>query len=118
MSWFPILILCSIVDRNPAAADDIQRKLNKLVDLFCNSLQDEDIRDEFISSFRDLPESQTMACWVQKIAAQAKYIKGDYFRGFAGQGRVRFHYGAAHAILIEIEKAYIADHGRNWMSME
>jgi hypothetical protein len=118
MSWFPILILCSIVDRNPAAADDIQRKLNKLVDLVCNSLQDENIRDEFISSFRDLPESQTMSYWVQKIAAQAEHIKGEYFRGFAGQGRVRFHYGAAHAILIDIEKAYIADHGRDWLSME
>ncbi|RDI87983.1 hypothetical protein Vi05172_g1914 [Venturia inaequalis] len=60
MSWFPILILCSIVDRNPAAADDIQRKINKLVDQVCNSLQDDAIRDEFISSFRDLPDSQRM----------------------------------------------------------
>jgi hypothetical protein len=118
MSWFPILILCSIVDRNPAAADDIQRKLNKLVDLVCNSLQDEQIRNEFISSFRDLPESQKMAYWVQKICMQTEHIKGNFFQGFAGQGRVRFHYGAAHAILIDIEKAYIAERGRNWLSME
>jgi hypothetical protein len=118
MSWFPILILCSIVDRNPAAADDIQRKINKLVDLVCNSLQDETIRDEFIHSFCDMPESQAMAYWVQKISAQVGNIKGDYFRGFSGQGRVRFHYGAAHAILIDIEKSYIADHGRNWFADE
>jgi hypothetical protein len=118
MSWFPVLILCSIVDRNPAAADDIQRKLNKLVDLVCISLQDEAIRDEFLSSFGDLPESHTMAYWVQKIAARAEDIKGDYFQGFAGQGRVRFHYGAAHAILMDIEKAYLAEHGRNWLSTE
>jgi hypothetical protein len=118
MSWFPVLILCSIVDRNPAAADDIQRRLNKLVDLVCISLQDEAVRNEFVASFRDLPESHTMAYWVQKIATQAEDIKGDYFQGFAGQGRVRFHYGAAHAILMDIEKAYLAEHGRNWLLTE
>ncbi|KAE9993010.1 hypothetical protein EG327_006979 [Venturia inaequalis] len=118
MSWFPILILCSIVDRNPAAADDIQRKINKLVDQVCNSLQDDAIRDEFISSFRDLPESQRMTYWVHKIAFRAEHIKGDFFQNFAGQGRVRFHYGAAYAILIDIEKAYVAEHGRNWLSQE
>lgn len=118
MSWFPILILCSIVDRNPAAADDIQRKINKLVDLVCTSLQDDAIRKEFILSFHDLPESQRMAYWVHKIASQAEHIKGDFFQNFAGQGRVRFHYGAAYAILIDIEKAYVAEHGRNWLSRE
>lgn len=118
MSWFPILILCSIVDRNPAAADDIQRKINKLVDLVCNSIQDDAIREEFISSFGDLPESQRMAYWVQKIALRAEHIRGNFFQNFAGQGRVRFHYGAAYAILIDIEKAYVAEHGRNWLSLE
>ncbi|TLD29614.1 hypothetical protein E2P81_ATG05908 [Venturia nashicola] len=118
MSWFPILILCSIVDRNPAAADDIQRKINKLVDLVCNSLQDDTVREGFILSFRDLAESQRMAYWVEKIAHRAEHIKGDFFQHFAGQGRARFHYGAAYAILIDIEKAYVADHGRNWLALE
>jgi hypothetical protein len=118
MSWFPILILCSIVDRNPVASDDIQRKLNKMVDLVCISLLDDENREKFISTFRHRPEAQKMAYWVNKISLQAENIKGDYFRGFAGQGRVRFHYGAAHAILIDIEKSYIAEHGRNWLSDE
>ncbi|QDS77203.1 hypothetical protein FKW77_002639 [Venturia effusa] len=118
MSWFPILILCSIVDRNPAAADDIQRRINKLVDLVCDSLQDDTIREEFILGFSDLPESEKMAHWVQKIACGAAHIKGNFFQNFAGQGRVRFHYGAAYAILLDIEKAYIAEHGRNWLSQE
>lgn len=111
VSWFPILILCSIVDRNPVASDDIQRKLNKLIDVTCESLQDFECREDFIASFRDEPEAQKMAFWVRKISHQAEFIKGNYFQGFAGQGRVRFHYGAAHAILIDLEKAYIADHG-------
>ncbi|UPX12501.1 uncharacterized protein EKO05_0003046 [Ascochyta rabiei] len=116
VSWLPILILCSILDRNPVASDDIQRKLNKLVDLVCNSLLDPDTRREYIASVADLHQAQHMAYWVEKIAAKAEYIRGDYFRGFAGQARTRFHYGAAYAILIEIEKAYIAERGRNWLS--
>lgn len=116
MSWFPILILCSIIDRNPVASDDIQRKLNKMVDLVCISLQDEKTRNDYIASFNDLPHAQKMAYWVDKITTKAPYIKDDYFCGFAGQARTRFHYGAAHAILVDMEKAYIADHGRNWLA--
>jgi hypothetical protein len=118
LSWFPILILCSIIDRNPVASDDIRRKLNKLVDQVCASLQDDSNRGYFVRSFGELPESQTLACWVQKIGEKAELIKGDYFTDFAGQARTRFHYGAAHAILIDIEKSYIADHGRNWLANE
>ncbi|KAJ8106810.1 hypothetical protein OPT61_g9296 [Boeremia exigua] len=114
ISWLPIIILCSILDRNPVASDDIQRKLSNLVDLVCDSLLDHDTRTEYIASFADLPQAQHMAYWVEKIAAKAEFIKGDYFHGFAGQARTRFHYGAAYAILIDIEKAYITEHGRNW----
>jgi hypothetical protein len=115
VSWLPILILCSILDRNPVASDDIQRKLNKLVDAVCDSLLDANVRNEFISSFRDMPEAQRMAYWVEKIATRADVIKGDYFCGFSGQARTRFHYGAAYAILTDIEKTYIAEHGRDWL---
>lgn len=114
-AWFPVLILCSILDRNPIASDDIQRKLNKMVDFTCLSLQDEATRDNYISSFRDLPHSQRMAYWVNKIAQKAGFIQGNFFNGFAGQARTRFHYGPAHPILNDIEKAYIANHGRNWL---
>jgi hypothetical protein len=116
MSWFPILILCSIVDRNPVASDDIRRKINKLVDLVCTSLQDPEVCAEFIDSFEGMADAQQMAYWVNKISLQAPLIKGDFFTGFAGQARTRFHYGAAHAILIDIEKAYIHKHGRGWLS--
>jgi hypothetical protein len=114
--WFPILILCSILDRNPVASDDIERKLNKMVDLVCRSLQNEETRNDYISSFQCLTQSQQIACWVQKVAEKAHYIQGDYFCGFAGQARTRFHYGAAHAILVDIEKSYLAERGRNWLA--
>ncbi|KAH5054512.1 hypothetical protein HBI37_235460 [Parastagonospora nodorum] len=115
ISWLPILILCSIIDRNPIASDDVQRKLNKLVDAVCDSLLHGDNRIDFIASFRDIPEAQQMAYWVEKIAARAEVIKGNYFCGFSGQARTRFHYGAAYAILSDIEKAYISEHGRGWL---
>ena len=115
VAWFPVLILCSILDKNPVAADDIQRKLNKLVDLVCTSLLDPATRAAYISSFSDLPQAEQMEYWVEKITAKAPFIRGDYFCGFGGQARTRFHYGAAHAILVDIEKAYIAEHGRNWL---
>jgi hypothetical protein len=115
VSWLPILVLCSILDRNPVASDDVQRKLNKLVDIVCEALLTPDTRNDFIASFRDMPEAQQMSYWVEKIAAQAPVIKSEYFCGFSGQARTRFHYGAAYAILADIEKAYIAEHGRGWL---
>lgn len=118
MSWFPVLVLCSIVDRNPVASDDIKRKLNKLVDLVCDSLIDPETRNAYIDSLKDSPGCERMAYWVEKISKQAPFIKEDFFTDFAGQGRKRFHYGAAHAILLDIEAAYIADRGRNWLANE
>lgn len=115
VAWFPVLILCSILDRNPMASDDIQRKLNKIVDLVCLSLQDETTRQSYIASFDGQPRAAQMAYWVDKIALKAQYIQHGYFCGFAGQSRTRFHYGAAYAILADIEKAYIADKGRDWL---
>jgi hypothetical protein len=115
ISWLPILVLCSILDRNPVASDDIERKLNKLVDIVCASLLDTDTRSAFIASFRDMPEAQRMAYWVEKIATKADVIKGEYFCGFSGQARTRFHYGAAYAILTDVEKAYVAERGRGWL---
>lgn len=115
ISWLPILILCSILYRNPIASDDVQHKLNKLVDAVCDSILDVDNRNDFIASFRDMREALQMAYWIEKIAARAGVIKRNYFCGFSGQARTRFHYGAAYAILSDIEKAYIAEHGRGWL---
>lgn len=116
VAWFPVLVLCSILDRNPMASDDIQRKLNKIVDLVCSSLQNDQLRREYIASFHGQPQAEQMVDWVEKISLNAQYVQGNYFCGFAGQARTRFHYGAAYAILADIEKAYIAEKGRDWLS--
>ncbi|OCK77644.1 hypothetical protein K432DRAFT_407131 [Lepidopterella palustris CBS 459.81] len=117
LSWLPVLILGSIVDRNPVAADDMRRKLNELVDLVRRSLQDDTIRQEFINSFKNQPEAERMKEWVENVHRRCGFMT-NFFVGFAGQGRIPWHYGAAHPILSDIEGCYIARRGRNWLDNE
>jgi hypothetical protein len=117
LAWFPILIMCSIVDRNPIAADAIKIKLNALIDHVRNSLHNEQHRNHFINSFQDHPDFKKLKMRVETIA-EAEENEHNFFEEFAGQARVRWHYGAAHAILSDIEDCYIAKKGRNWLADE
>jgi len=118
LSWLPVLILCSIVDRNPIAVEDIRNRLNELVDKVCLSLRNDQIRQEYIETFRDQQKAAEMRDWVQQISDHSQFVMGGFFGRFAGQGRVRWHYGAAHPILSDIENSYIAERGRNWLENE
>ncbi|KAF2093584.1 hypothetical protein NA57DRAFT_47952, partial [Rhizodiscina lignyota] len=118
LSWLPVLILSCIVDRNPIAADDIRMKLNNLIDHVCVSLQDPHIREEFFQSFEHRPEAEKMRNWVVRINRVTDFIRGSFFIDFAGQGRIRWHYGCAHPILCDIEASYVAARGRNWLENE
>lgn len=118
LAWFPILIMGSIVDRNPIAAEAIRIKLNTLVDHVRHALNDEQNCNNFINSFGPQPNQNLE----NKIKGLAKISTGhkmeNFFEDFAGQGRVRWHYGAAHPILSDIENCYIAEKGRNWLANE
>lgn len=120
LSWLPVLILACIVDRNPVAADDIRRKMNDLVDHVCESLLDDTIRQQFLESLEHrIPgQVQEMRSWVNRVKNYAEAIRGEFFEDFAGQGRIRWHYGAAHPILSDIEQRYIAQRGRDWLRNE
>lgn len=117
LAWLPILIMGSIVDRNPTAADAIRRKLNKLVDHVRNSLRDPVIRSNYIDTLRRSSNFTSLEAWVNDIAGKCDYMD-QFFTDFAGQARVRWHYGAAHPILSDIENCYIATKGRNWLENE
>ncbi|KAF1839412.1 hypothetical protein BDW02DRAFT_151108 [Decorospora gaudefroyi] len=117
LAWFPILILGSIVDRNPIAAEAIRKKLSTLVDHVRHALRNKQHREAFISSFQDEPDYRELKSWIENVANKAEHMH-DFFVDFAGQARVRWHYGAAHAILSDIENCYIADKGRNWLASE
>lgn len=118
LSWLPILILCSIVDCGSVSASEMRDEINSLVDLVSRSLQNPVLCWRFIDSFSHWPEYETMKNRVTKISNQSHKLQGGFFTSFAGQGRVRWHYGVAHPLLSEIENCYIADHGRNWLADE
>lgn len=113
----PVLILCSIVDRNPVSADEIKDKLNGLVERVRVSLMDETVRHHYLQSIHDRDDRGKMQIWVERISEQCPSM-GKFFVSFAGQGRKRWHYGAAHPIITDIERAYIAGHGRDWLASE
>ncbi|KAK0322663.1 hypothetical protein LTR82_006119 [Friedmanniomyces endolithicus] len=116
---FGYIVLCSIVDRNPASADDIRKKLNRLIDHVRKSLMDDQIRAAFVSTIDDVAERTEMQWRIDDIGLHCKAM-GDtpFFETFSGQGRVKWHYGAAHAILCDVEEIYVGPEGRNWLHDE
>ncbi|KAL1798543.1 hypothetical protein ACET3X_002580 [Alternaria dauci] len=117
LAWFPILIMGSIVDRNPIAAEAIRKRLSTLVDHVRHALRDKHHRDEFIQTFRDQPDYHELKCRIESVASKGEHME-EFFVDFAGQARVRWHYGAAHAILSDVEDCYIGRKGRNWLANE
>jgi len=117
LAWFPILIMGSIVDRNPISAEAIRKKLNALVDHVRHSIRDEKHRGRFVESFRDHENFKYFKTRVDNVA-EGEDDMHDFFEEFAGQARIRWHYGAAHPILSDIEDCYIAGKGRNWLADE
>jgi len=122
LGWLPVLILCSIVDRNPISSKEIRKQLNKLVDTVCVSLQDEKIKTQYIKLFDNYPRMnaqdriQSISEFVDTLQDRPDSERQEFFIQFAGQGRVRWHYGAAHPILSDIEKSYV--NSRNWLKDE
>lgn len=118
LGWLPILIMCSIIDRNPVAAEDVRRQINKTIDMVAYSLRDQAVVEEFIGTIDSAHAAIEMTRRVETISGNANFLAGDFFKGFGGQGRVRWHYGAAQPILSDIENCYVAKRGRNWLYNE
>lgn len=109
--WLPILILTSVVDRNPVAADSILIELNGLLDDVRSALLTPGLRNTYIP---DTERTQEDFAWTSALNNE-DYFRQDFFTQFAGQGRVRWHYGVAHPILDGIEATFMVDWGRNWL---
>jgi hypothetical protein len=117
LAWLPVLILSSIVDRNPVASNDIRIKLNALIDRVRLSLMDDTVKQDYLRTITDVGHQTRMVEEVEKRSRACPDLE-EFFVKFAGQGRKRFHYGVAHPILTDIEQAYIAEKGRNWLADE
>ena len=129
LSWLPILVLSSITDRNPVAADEIRQQLNNLLDLVRSALLDSERRESYITT---IGRSEDDFAWTKKLGDEP-YGHYSFFTQFAGQGRVRWHvrnlrisimintflitsqHGCANSVLSSMEAAWIADYGRGWM---
>ncbi|KAK4543548.1 hypothetical protein LTR36_005443 [Oleoguttula mirabilis] len=123
--WFLFALAISIqssfgiADRNPVSADDIRKKLNRLVDHVRKSLMDDQVRNMFINSIHAAGERADMRRRIEEVSIHCKAIDSvPFFAKFSGQGRVRWHYGAAHPILCDVEDAYVAQEGRHWLEDE
>lgn len=112
LGWLPVMILVTIVDRNPTAIEPVRRKLNSLVDDVRRALLDPDLRNSYMTDTR---RSTRDFAWTECLRDE-DYFFGDFFTHFSGQGRVRWHYGVAHPILAGIESRFMAAEGRNWLS--
>lgn len=175
LAWFPVLVLSSIVDRNPVLTSTTREKLNKLLRRvqmalrkdtnFVNrvrlTLADAEARAPANSNSRRKSSVATIApsklAWVTEngseesgadLEAQALHaedfsakryntekredeafemenprpLASEFFVDFAGQGRVRWHYGAAHPILAGMESIILENSknprdARNWLKI-
>ena len=111
LAWLPVLIMNGIVDRNPVSVDSICFELNRLLDDVRLALLNPDLRNTYM---RDTGRTDRDFAWTNALNNEDFYHQ-DFFTGFAGQGRVRWHYGVAHPILAGIESGYVAKYGRDWL---
>ncbi|CAD6566990.1 MAG: hypothetical protein ASARMPRED_000454 [Alectoria sarmentosa] len=109
LSFLPIFILSCVVDRNAVAAGRICVKLNRLLASVRRALLDDELRRTYGEQIRASPEFFN---WIS-ILGDEKF--DDFFTDFAGQGRIRWHYGVAHPLLCSFEDSFMAEHGRGWL---
>jgi hypothetical protein len=97
MSWLPVLISASLVDRNPTNSELVQRRLEKFLEEASNDL--------WGSSQANPPaDFQDRQPTTQNGQRESTVLRPThYLKFFNGQGRKAWHYGIAHTILTHIE---------------
>ena len=98
-----------VVDRNTVAADRICKKLNRLLASVRSALLNYGLRMEYAKQIHAPPDFFN---WVDILDNEGF---DNFFTDFAGQGRIRWHYGVAHPLLCSFEDSFMADHGRGWL---
>lgn len=99
VSWLPVMVVASTVDRNQTSADAVREKLNALVNDVRLSLIDEACYEKYKEDTKSTDEDFE---WTRALF-NGQVFDGNFFPYFAGQGRSHFHYGAAHPILYGLE---------------
>lgn len=111
LGFVPVLIMTTIVDRNPVSARSVRLELNSLLDDVRSALLNPDLRNTYM---RVTGRTHEDFAWANALNNE-DFFHQDFFTQFAGQGRIRWHYGVAHPILASIESSFMADYGRDWL---
>ena len=109
LAFLPIFVLSCIVDRNTVAAGRIAVKLNRLLASVRSALLHDDLRTTYGRRIQAAPD---FFHWI-RVLNDKQF--DDLFTEFAGQARIRWHYGVAHPLLCSFEDSFMADHGRGWL---
>ena len=100
-----------IVDRNTIAAERIAFKLNQtLLASVRSALRNDGLRmiyGERIQAPSDFFD------WIPKLDDESF---DNFFTDYAGQARIRWHYGVAHSLLCNFEDSFMAESGRDWLT--
>lgn len=111
LSWIPILILCSIIDRNPVCAEDIRFKINRYIHhIRCALLQQQHKRELSASLLLD----EDFYDWIDPDSQEPQYM-GNILGDFAGQARFHWQHGLSPSIVAGIED-HVGIVGRGWLT--
>jgi hypothetical protein len=111
VSWITPLVVGAIVDRNAIATRDLRWNLNQIFAEAREALRT--LRGQYakIVEIDGLPKASDL-CLSDKLLDS---LPEDIFVDFAGQGRLRWHRGVAHAILTRLERSCVTEHDRGWL---
>ncbi|KAM0711307.1 hypothetical protein Q7P35_002047 [Cladosporium inversicolor] len=111
VSWITPLVVGALVDRNAIATRDLRSNLNWIFARAREALSSLHGQYNKINEVDGLPKGSQFHISDKLLES----LPVDVFAEFAGQGRLRWHRGVAHAVLTGIERSYAAEHGRGWL---
>ncbi|KAI4133120.1 MAG: hypothetical protein LQ338_000385 [Usnochroma carphineum] len=112
LAWLPVFLIATIVDRNPVGTERNRRILNEFLEEVRSALLDPAARKPFLATSK---RSVADLALTGVLRNNDTYHDG-FFTHYAGQGRVRWHYGVAHPILAAMERCYVTVIGRGWLA--
>jgi len=111
VSWITPLVVGAVVDRNAIATKDLRSNLNWIFAGAREALNMLHGQYDKILEVDGLPKGSDLHLSDKLLDS----LPEDIFAEFAGQGKLRWHRGVAHAILAGLERSYAAEHGRGWL---
>ena len=120
LAWLPVLVLSTIIDRRISTPVESLNQFNSLIRVVRHALEDSESKQECIRVLQDRfpASSERMKALLEGISRHSQSLNDDFFVGYAGTICQRWHNGAAHPILSDIERTYIAERGRAWLTDE